>query len=311
MSSKTDGYVLSANHAKVELSKLSVELLEKIRSVWLSTRSKFRDGMVEVGQHILAYIRQRLEDGNALNDRERRFKGISREKITLEVARALETHRNKVNELVRIAVVVELLTDGNLGNLSYSSLRTMKALVCRVNRGKAVKRHKIRHNEGWTPQEEVEFKDTEVWGIKPQFKEVDVKRLVKEAIENNHGVIWVEKEIQKLQRSVITNNVKRNAGMRVKPSIQSVISNDTDSNDIDDVCDKTRFDIPRNDDGILEQVVTLLLASNDPVTLLSSLQEKIKQQLRLKEVALKQLNEREERIRQYQLCAEVKKPLKA
>lgn len=123
----------------------SDELLAKAILRFAASRAEYRDAMVETGQLLHCFILSRLEAADQLNEAERRTVDAVRSKVVMEIVKALRVDRSKVAELLRIAAVADLFSDGNLGSLSYSDLRAFTRLVRRAGKGKFISRS---HRDG-------------------------------------------------------------------------------------------------------------------------------------------------------------------
>lgn len=118
------------------------DILAAARAAWFASRSASRDSQLTVGRLLRRYILARIAETDGMNEADRVASGNSREDAISAISLALSVTRSRVNQLIHLSAVVDLLSDGgNVGELSYSAIRAMRSLV-RRRRGKIVRSRK-------------------------------------------------------------------------------------------------------------------------------------------------------------------------
>lgn len=252
-------------------------LLTSIEQTFYATRKDYRDRMIQVGGMISDYLLQRLKQGDDLNEHHRRKQGIVRSVIIGEVANRLKISSCKVNELIRIAHVCRLLFPNGYGDLSYCTLRSMRKLIHRSNRGKERQRNKNRKGEG------VLVSEIETWTLRTE-KAVEV---AKEAVANTHTDKEVQVAILQIPDCTRTPYVRSIHKKAISPTILPA----------------------SNLSSIVEQITKLLLAVDDPEKVLSKVRENLAFLPIARETRQACEIEHEERLKAYEQAAKDKKPI--
>jgi hypothetical protein len=145
----------------VEAPPASAALLERARQEWTATRAAHRDGSLRVGRLLGEYVRARLAEGDGLPEKDRARAGVSRENAVAEAAKVLRLTRLRINDLIRVAAVVDLLSAGGVvGALSWSALRWFRVLARRKGAGRQQRRSGALHAG------QVEPSDLERWRVR-------------------------------------------------------------------------------------------------------------------------------------------------
>lgn len=139
----------------------STDLLTRAVELWTSTRRQYRDGLLEVGQLLHEFILSRLIEGDGKNEAQRALIGSCRRRAVRDAAVTLSTSVYRINELVRVAAVVDLLSDGDCGGLSYSAIREFQRVIRRVGKGKETRRNL--RDSTW------ESSSRETWEVWPEL----------------------------------------------------------------------------------------------------------------------------------------------
>lgn len=138
-------------------------LLDQIFNLWSSSREKYRDSMIQVGRLLQKFVIARLREADGLNEKDRRKEGLTREASTEEAAERLQVKRAKINELIRTAATVDLLSDsGDMGNLSYTSVRWFRLAIER-------KKGILRRSKSDDSEKTIEASDREKWIVKESY----------------------------------------------------------------------------------------------------------------------------------------------
>jgi predicted fused transcriptional regulator/phosphomethylpyrimidine kinase len=108
------------------------DLLRQAKAVWALSKIASRDAKIEVGGLLKRHLLERLKQVERLSEKQRRVRRANREWIIRHAAANVGMPVNRVYDLIRLAATVELLADGGqVGQLSYSSLRLFRVLVRR------------------------------------------------------------------------------------------------------------------------------------------------------------------------------------
>lgn len=157
------------------------ELLERIDTLWAQTRTQYRDRMLRIGKMLHEYVLLRLKEGDLLGCVERARKGITRSCIVETLASRLNTGAPKINEVIRAAMGVELLSkDGNIGDLSYSCFRYLYLIIER----KYIPREQIHRRVGNVTPGAIPPSSREQWRIRPGMEQ-KARALFAKAVEGS------------------------------------------------------------------------------------------------------------------------------
>lgn len=106
--------------------------LDAAHALWSSSRKAHRDARVSVGRLLHEFILVNLRKHDALGEGQRRAHGATRRVLVGQATERLGLDDSTVNDLIRTAMTVDLLSDGGeLGDLSYSSIRAFRLVVAR------------------------------------------------------------------------------------------------------------------------------------------------------------------------------------
>ena len=164
----------------------SAELLEKASLLWANCRKQFRDGMLEVGRLLHQFIVARISEATS-TEALRIQQGKTRKGATAAAAKKLGVEVPRINDLIVTAMAADLLSGGELGNLSWSEVRCFRLTICR-NRG-GIARSK---RDGGKP-----VIATETWLVRDGL-EVSAPQLFHRVVEEGWKIDRVRKEIAKL-----------------------------------------------------------------------------------------------------------------
>lgn len=137
----------------IELTAEITSIRDRLLAIWSTTRQGYKTGMLEIGGLLHEYLKQRLQQGDAMNEQQRRAHGITRMGITKELASTLGTTVLRVNDMLSSWACVHLLSDnGNTGSMPYSILRLFRPCIGRSGVGTLSRSH----DDGGTPASEQE-----------------------------------------------------------------------------------------------------------------------------------------------------------
>lgn len=276
----------------------STDILSQIKLLWGNTRAKYRDGMIELGRLIVQYIRSRFRDAVTMNESERVKAGITRYAILKRVMSELGLSNTKVNEIIRTGAAADLLTDGNYGTLSYSSFRTMRVLIYRSNKGKQLRRVKIRHNEGYTERgPTIEPDQVEIWEIKTAVKDV-AKPFVLRAISEG----WTDKQLREnIKRLCSRQKFIHNLNKHYHSSELQLVKSNHDADTLNEqIGDLT-------DDELIDRLYSLVLIADDPDRILEALKRRLEGNVVINVPKLE--DEKQKRLRAYEESVKNKIPI--
>lgn len=262
----------------------AAELLKQAQCVWLSGKRALRDSHIEVGRLLRQFLLARIAEGEGKNESERRALGATRQAATFAMAKALQVRIGRVNELMRVAVAVELFGP-DIGGLSYSALRALQNLIYRPHRGQQIQRGKKQLRDA-----EIRPLQQEVWAVRPGIEDA-AKALVRDALAQGWGeseVIAGVKELAR-QRGANVPQITRVRPSDALPSYQ--------------MAPRTATNYDR--ESLLDTLTTLLLATDDPDSVLNDLRAKLNSIRACVPIA----SEREERLKAYEKAARGEKPI--
>jgi len=119
--------------------------------------------MVRAGRLLRDYVEARLREGDGLPEAGRREAGACRGKATRDAADRLGTTIDKVNELIRVAAVVDLLSGGEpVAALPYASLRCFRVVIHRPARG-------LKCRRSLKDSGAAEASDRARWEVRPEY----------------------------------------------------------------------------------------------------------------------------------------------
>jgi hypothetical protein len=110
--------------------------LVKIAELYHDARLKYRDRMIDCGRMLHAWLLFCLKESVPFNSKERRKRNLTHRSFVEEAAVALGVSKQKIRTVVAVAVAVDLLGDGRVGDLGIGSLCRFTAFLDRVGRGK-------------------------------------------------------------------------------------------------------------------------------------------------------------------------------
>lgn len=222
----------------------SATILAEAAQRWATARDQYRDEAIAVGRLLHRYVVARLEEGNNLNEEKRREVKALRCQAIQDAAVNLCLYRTKVNELIRIAAVVDLLSEGPLGTLSYSALRVFRAVIHRAQRGQPLPRTKkdLQSAACITPAQ------LEEWSIRPEYRKW-AQPLFRQAVAEGWDTYRVGSELAKRSKPRRTRGSIRRNELDDKPILV----------DLDDLA---KVGSPRD---LADMITSLIRRCTDPV----------------------------------------------
>lgn len=163
-------------------------ILERAATAWRNVRRHYRDGCLRVGGMLQEFIAARVREGDGKPEATRLERRLTREWAVKDASSRLGMRTGTCHELVRVAMAVRVLSeDGEVGRLSYQTLRKLAVLVERVQ---PVCRGIVPEGDSVLPSEGEEWRAKEPAG--------QAVRLFRRAVEEGWNVRRVVEELRKI-----------------------------------------------------------------------------------------------------------------
>lgn len=170
----------------VECDGEASALLEKAKVAYRGGRANFRTCLLETGRLLHQYIIAFLHQGDGMQDYERLPRKITRRQAVVNASTALELTRHRINELIAVAMVVDLLWDGSdLRNAWHGTLTRFRGFVTRK---------KGDEESDYGPPDGPDVWESEIWTAHPKF-ESEARALLRRAVDESFNQIRAEKEV--------------------------------------------------------------------------------------------------------------------
>lgn len=245
----------------------SEALLNELSDVWQKGVGDYKEMRIRVGRMLHEYVLQGLREGDAIPKESERVRlGLTRQALVDRAGGRMGLKEAAVNNLIRCAAVVDLLSDGGYtGKLSYTSIRTFRAVIERIGKGKDVVRS-INPRATTNTSCTVALSSKEEWQIRPKCTEW-AAALFRRAVGDNWSIQRVDDELA-LKLMVRPNKSSPSTGLPPKRR-DHVIRDVTPPNTVD-IAQQAH---PRD---LAEMVVGMVLSSPDPDTVLKLVLEAIR-----------------------------------
>ncbi len=167
------------------------ELLDQAASVFRNGEQDYRDACVTAGRLLHAYVVARVRLGDGMPEDRRTELGHTREAATEDAAGKLRTKRSRITSLIRVAAVVDVLSEGGeVGGLSYASLRALTPLV--ENRAGDVARGRVPTDGECLPSEGLAWRPKQIRG------ETTAAETFRRAVREDWGSKAIERHLASL-----------------------------------------------------------------------------------------------------------------
>ncbi len=170
-------------------------ILEQVAAVWTGETARHRDGMLAIGRSLREYIITGLKERDQMRAGDAKRSKISRGRLVNAAATRLKTRREKINVAIGVVAVVELLSlNGDVGEMSYESIKMFATLIER-HKGAQTQR-RLAGN--------VSPEVSETWSIKGRYPQ---------AIELFRRAVAERQSLKEIQR-IIFEQTKASASPR-------------------------------------------------------------------------------------------------
>ena len=173
------------------------EQLDKIVVLWSSCHILHRDNQLQIGKALHEYVLAFLAEGDDLNECERLRRKLTRERATQIAADRLGALNHRINHLIRAAMTVELLSDGDLGTMPIRTIILFGRLV----------RRRREHIVKWSKNDNKPPSSVrETWSI-VEGLENQVKQLFRKAVKEKWPFVKCLEAVHRLHPSSTTERI--------------------------------------------------------------------------------------------------------